>query len=160
MIKVNVEHAITKFVDYMLDSMTCRETADPEIENGVLVQVEVKVKEDPEKWRVGIQQASRIVHLLFIRPSVSTWVLAFESEGLVVPDYYSNFEHQSYHDSCWRTDGLEKLSSVRFDLQRLFAEDKKLRYDARIWHISDVTVRSNRKSDDRREWGVTSTRGE
>lgn len=116
------------------------------------------------------KSASTICRFLFQRPSNYTRVMVDykfnvwrHEEGLKDPFYEDVvFKHYSYHDSCWRSDGMEVLSKHWGNVQNYFdchPNDKRLSrfytfnmFDCstgiqliRFDKMEDVTERNNNK---------------
>lgn len=66
------------------------------------------------------QHIRRDLNFLFVRPSNYTKVFLFEPNDEEYSWFYQNKEHlwnlESDHDSCWRSDGLRRITDVYFEI--------------------------------------------
>lgn len=113
--KMEVGHAITKIVEAMLPIGTQGKVLH--ISMDVDYMVFPKKNDDSESLETIERRLS--VHYVFRRSSNYTMVLRCVNNSFYIEDG-DVFEMTSYHDSCWRSDGVE--SDIRKISQKVMKE--------------------------------------
>lgn len=113
---LNAEHTVTTLVACLLPrrgSMNMHTRHDPFSPSKALyVSLDLRLSAH-QKDETG--HTSRIVHLIFERPSNYTKVWAVTDDAWQVPKPEA-FTMRSDHDSCWRSDGLRVITEAYSDL--------------------------------------------
>lgn len=100
--------------------------------------------QDPFQWPA---EECLQLHLLFLRPHNYTQVYAAVSDSWFIPKA-NEWELQSYHDSCWRSDGFRKMNEVVHNLMDKVARKDVDTYkdlEQTCWpNVHRVTIKTER----------------
>jgi len=140
MVDVRLSHAVCAFVDAILLRSDFRKRSHEDPDRLVSVSLDVRLKN-----KATGRSVSRVVRFLFSRPSNYTRVLFCVSERFhPLASAENDWQDVSYHDSCWRDDGVgTPLSRVYFEMAdaiRNEAPPCDMEQTAYVMDVAEVTI--------------------
>lgn len=125
----------TDVIPTVVEAMLSRGTPDKVLHVAVEVkawafcpeELYAKLGEDHE----GEWMEYQTVHLLFYRPQNYTLVLQSLDRGsMIMPNM--EWKRTSYHDSCWRSDGLSELNQIARSVEKEVARQINKDFDGKV----------------------------
>lgn len=104
---------LSNVISRIVETMLLRGTSNKLLH----IRIQASYLHFPHAYRNGNDCSDEInqnlfIHFIFYRPGNYTKVLLLESESPFINFNEDIFELKSYHDSCWRTDGVEHSLNV------------------------------------------------
>lgn len=92
--------------------------------------------------RNGHREISRHVTFILYRPTAYTLVGVHISDGWHFRNEIGEYVNKSYHDSCWRSDGIDStLAEIYFAMCKEIAPQiapKNVDIEATYWHNAEI----------------------